>query len=255
MGARLKVYVSGPISNGGSRTDEASIDSWCHLAASAAQELIEKGFAVLWPHGTVWMERLTGIKNHHGVWIENDLPWVLSADAVLRIPGDSTGADAECEAARNAGIPVFRSVPELVEGLKDAGPCAQAQRLVNGTRQSDYGKPLDDFSRTAKFWEAIFGIPVSAEQVAMAMVCVKLSREINKPKPDNRTDAAGYIETLDKVVKERERRCQGSSDSPPSLSSTTFGHLSDDGTRYVERLANTHTSPPFSSAGSSRTSS
>lgn len=220
---RPKVYVSGPISNGGTRTDEGAVNAWCKHAGQYAQALIENGFAVLWPHGTVWMERLLGIVNHHELWIDNDLPWVLSADAVLRVLGDSEGSDAECEAAERAGIPVFTSVPELIAAMKDEGPCAAAQRLVNGTRQADYGHPVDDFDRTAQFWTAIFGVPVTGEQVAMAMVCVKLSREINRPKQDNRTDAAGYIETLDKVVKERERRCSGSSALPPSPSDTTSG--------------------------------
>jgi hypothetical protein len=34
-------------------------------------------------------------------------------DAVLRIPGESRGADLECELARTLGIPVFTSVADL----------------------------------------------------------------------------------------------------------------------------------------------
>ena len=82
----------------------------------------------------------------------------------------------------------------------------EAQRLVHGDRGEAYGHPLDDFSRTAEIWSAILGIPVSAEQVSLCMVGLKISREVNKPKRDNRTDGAGYFETLDMVREERARR-------------------------------------------------
>jgi len=34
-------------------------------------------------------------------------------DAVLRIPGESRGADLECELARSRGIPVFDSIDDI----------------------------------------------------------------------------------------------------------------------------------------------
>lgn len=82
----------------------------------------------------------------------------------------------------------------------------EADRLVDGDRQSDYGHPLDDFSKTAKLWSVILGTDVTPEQVALCMVQVKVSRELNKPKRDNRVDAAGYLKTLDMVIVERSRR-------------------------------------------------
>ncbi len=83
----------------------------------------------------------------------------------------------------------------------------EAQRLTTGDRQSDYGHPIDDFTRTGRMWGAILGIPdVTPEAVAMCMVAVKLSREVNKPKRDNRVDACGYTNCLQMVVDERERR-------------------------------------------------
>jgi len=84
----------------------------------------------------------------------------------------------------------------------------EAQRLVHGDRQADYGHPLDDFSKTAKMWEGIFGCPVTAEQVGLAMICVKISRQLNRPKRDNMTDAAGYAATVQMCVEERQRRDQ-----------------------------------------------
>ena len=87
----------------------------------------------------------------------------------------------------------------------------EAQSLVHGDRGKDYGHPYDDFSRTATIWTAILrehlkpGAVVTPEQVALCMVGVKISRECNSPKRDNRVDGAGYFEALDLVVKERNR--------------------------------------------------
>jgi len=46
-------------------------------------------------------------------WLPMDLAWIDRCDAVLRLPGESKGADAEEEYARATGKPVFRSVGEL----------------------------------------------------------------------------------------------------------------------------------------------
>lgn len=44
-----------------------------------------------------------------------DAEWLLACDAVLRIPGDSAGADREVEMAKSANIPVYYTVEELCE--------------------------------------------------------------------------------------------------------------------------------------------
>lgn len=75
----------------------------------------------------------------------------------------------------------------------------EAHRLTNRDRQTDYGHPYDDFSRTAAMWSQILGVDVTPQQVALCMVCVKVSREINRPKRDNRVDIAGYINCLQMI--------------------------------------------------------
>ena len=82
----------------------------------------------------------------------------------------------------------------------------EAKRIVHGDRGENYGHPFEDFSRTAKIWSAILGVEVEPEQVALCMVGVKISREVNRPKRDNIVDGAGYFETLDMVKSERMRR-------------------------------------------------
>ena len=91
----------------------------------------------------------------------------------------------------------------------------EAQRIVYGDRGENYGHPFEDFSRTAKIWSAILEIEVTPEQVALCMVGLKISREVNRPKRDNIVDGAGYFETLEMVKEERSRR--KSMESHPSF--------------------------------------
>jgi len=85
-----------------------------------------------------------------------------------------------------------------------------AASLVDGDRQADYGHPLDDFTRTALIWTAILGHEVTAEQVALCMVGVKIAREVHVPKTDNVVDGVGYFLTLAMVREERARRAESS---------------------------------------------
>jgi len=73
-------------------------------------------------------------------------------------------------------------------------------------RQADYGHPRQDFTRTAALWTAILGAPVTAKQVALCMVALKLSRECFKPKRDNLVDAVGYLQTAKLLETERENK-------------------------------------------------
>tara|TARA_R100000687_G_scaffold30529_1_gene25252 strand:- start:333 stop:629 length:297 start_codon:yes stop_codon:yes gene_type:complete len=75
----------------------------------------------------------------------------------------------------------------------------KAEELVMGDRGVNYGHPIVDFSRTAKIWTALKDVEFSASDVAKFMIAVKLSRETNNPKRDNRVDIAGYALTLDMV--------------------------------------------------------
>jgi hypothetical protein len=82
----------------------------------------------------------------------------------------------------------------------------EAKRIVHGERGENYGHPFEDFSRTAIIWSAILDMEVTPEQVALCMVGLKISREVNRPKRDNVVDGAGYFETLEMVKQERVRR-------------------------------------------------
>jgi len=79
----------------------------------------------------------------------------------------------------------------------------EAQRLVLGPRNDDYGHPFHDFSRTGLIWHAVLrdhyskspDEPIPPELVSLCMAGLKISREVNRPKRDNRVDGAGYFGT------------------------------------------------------------
>lgn len=71
---------------------------------------------------------------------------------------------------------------------------AEASNIISGERDRQYGGPEDNFERIAKIWSVIFGVEVTKEDVAMAMVAVKVARYASKSgfQPDTWVDIAGY---------------------------------------------------------------
>ena len=69
----------------------------------------------------------------------------------------------------------------------------EAKALVCGDRNATYGPPTQDFDRVAAMWSILFDREFTSHEVAMAMVCLKLSRLVHSAgKRDNWTDMAGY---------------------------------------------------------------
>lgn len=136
---RKRIYLAGPISKG-------DVAANVKAATKVAAELIAKGFAPLCPQLSCFMGYHTedylfdrpqaeaaGIK--HAEWLESDLPWVAVSDAVLRLPGESAGADEEVAMAEQLGIPVFNSADTIQFPER---PC---ERFTSGsTRDSREGK-------------------------------------------------------------------------------------------------------------------
>ena len=51
-------------------------------------------------------------------WLSMDLEIVSRCDAVLRLPGDSSGADREVEHAHQCGKPVYFSIMRLLDSAR-----------------------------------------------------------------------------------------------------------------------------------------
>lgn len=72
---------------------------------------------------------------------------------------------------------------------------AEAQKIVEGARNEDYGTPHDTHSRTAALWNAYIskkGGKLNAFDVCMLNILQKVSRLAHKPTRDGLVDIAGY---------------------------------------------------------------
>ncbi len=67
---------------------------------------------------------------------------------------------------------------------------------ITDERGKDYGPVRDNFERIAAIWGAILGATVTAEQVGLCMIGVKMARETFKHTPDNLVDIKGYADCI-----------------------------------------------------------
>jgi hypothetical protein len=83
-------------------------------AIIAAEELISrKVFVPVIPHLNMLWHFYNPKPDQF--WLDYDLLLLNRCDVMLRLPGDSEGADREEVAARERKIPVFGSIPSLCE--------------------------------------------------------------------------------------------------------------------------------------------
>lgn len=87
---------------------------------------------------------------------------------------------------------------DLVAENERARILSTAEKLINGDRADAYGHPKENFGRIAALWNAQLGKklsePLTAEDVAYALVQLKMSRLANTPgHEDSLVDVAGYI--------------------------------------------------------------
>lgn len=70
----------------------------------------------------------------------------------------------------------------------------EASDIISGARQEEYGKPEDSFQKIADYWSIYLGHQVSAQDVALMMVMLKVARvpDGKKASRDTMVDIAGY---------------------------------------------------------------
>lgn len=84
---------------------------------------------------------------------------------------------------------------------------SEADALINGDRQAEYGSPLDNFTRVAHLWQEVFNAPVTPEQVALCLLLLKVSRFINTPTHrDSVVDMCGYAGCIELIWDEQLKR-------------------------------------------------
>lgn len=100
----VKVYISGPITKG---NRVHNLDQ----SLQVQKTLMELGYAPLNPMLTLLIPWAWDVP--HDRWVECDCEWVEVADCVLRLPGESAGADQEVHLAASLGLPIFYSIDTL----------------------------------------------------------------------------------------------------------------------------------------------
>lgn len=202
--AGMKVYLAGPMTG----VEDHNFPAF-HKASDYLREL---GFEVISP--AELDDGDTSQSWQH--YMKRDIALLVECDGVAVLPGwqKSRGARIEVFLATTLGLQVIDALfpadhvfPDLhlagseYDEEEDGGSILEeAEKLVSGPRGDDYGHPIQDFTRTGRMWAAILGLDeVGPEKVALCMTALKLSRETNRPKRDNRVDAAGYMKCLDMI--------------------------------------------------------
>ncbi len=101
---RTVVYIACPMTQG----------FWTHNVRKClqyAEELRAKGYSPYVPVLT-WFWDMVHPHSHES-WLEYDFGLVAVSDAVLRIPGESEGADLELDYAVRNNVPIFTSINDL----------------------------------------------------------------------------------------------------------------------------------------------
>lgn len=107
-----RVYVAGPYTKG-------DVVLNVRAAILAADALLTAGYIPFLPHTTMFWHLVA--PHEIEVWYDYDLAWLRQCEAVVRLPGESTGADAEVAAAKELGIPVYGGVGEFMIAAAEEG--------------------------------------------------------------------------------------------------------------------------------------
>ena len=105
-----RVYVAGPYTT-------PDPDTNVRTAVRAADELLKIGCTPFVPHLTHLWNQIS--PKGWREWIDYDLEWVAACHALLRLPGVSPGAELEVQFALKMGIPVFHSLAEVDEWVRN----------------------------------------------------------------------------------------------------------------------------------------
>jgi hypothetical protein len=79
----------------------------------------------------------------------------------------------------------------------------EADMILNGYRDADYGDPVENFKRISRIASAILDKEITDEECCVVMLAVKLARENYKHKRDNVVDGVAYMEILSRIKESR----------------------------------------------------
>lgn len=102
----MRVYVAGPYTIGDTAVN-------VRVAIMAGDQLIRSGHVPFVPHLSHFWHMLYPHK--YETWIWYSAEWLKVCGAVVRLKGESVGADMEVHWAQQHGIPIFGSVDAFLQ--------------------------------------------------------------------------------------------------------------------------------------------
>lgn len=109
----MKIYISGPYSTNqveGTRN-----------AIIAAEQVRKNGHLPFVPHLSLLWDLVC--PSPYEEWMNYDMEWLEQCDAILRLPGESNGADIEVQMAVALGKIVYTNIEEIP-------PCLTTQKRL-----------------------------------------------------------------------------------------------------------------------------
>ena len=68
----------------------------------------------------------------------------------------------------------------------------EAKQIIYGDREKTYGAPTKNLNQISRLWSMYLDHPVSAQDVCMMMILLKVARQKNNYTRDNLVDICGY---------------------------------------------------------------
>ena len=103
-----KIFIAGPYTKG-----DVAVNVNNHMRAHSL--LMDAGFAPFNP--LLFHFQHMAHPRPYEDWTKLDNEYLLVCDAVLRLSGESKGADAEVKLARKNGIPIYYNINKLIHEL------------------------------------------------------------------------------------------------------------------------------------------
>lgn len=113
---RTRIYIAGPMLTSGNPYLNV------RRGLSAATTLMKRGFVPFVPHLTALWEIAAHEEFTYEDWLAMDFEYIDMADALLRLDGDSRGADREVQRARERGIAVYNSLDTVIACERSTRP-------------------------------------------------------------------------------------------------------------------------------------
>jgi hypothetical protein len=100
----MRIYIAGPYTFPDPETNTAN-------AIACGDKVAALGHTVFIPHLThFWHSQ---IPHDYEFWMAHDMQWLACCNAILRLPGESGGADREIEFARKRKMLIYYSIDEI----------------------------------------------------------------------------------------------------------------------------------------------